>query len=77
MTKVLNSTKNIVIGVAKRTPQAQFNIRMDAELYKKYRAYCQENGLDPVLQIINYIQRLVQTQFNVQEKLWEVMRKED
>lgn len=63
--------------MAKKTPQAQFNIRLDTELYRKYRAYCEANGLDPVLQIINYIQRLVQTQFNVQEKLWEVMRKED
>ena len=63
--------------MAKKQPQAQFNIRMDAELYRKYRAYCEEKGLDPVLQIINYIQRLVQTKFNVQEKLWEVMQKED
>ena len=74
---MINSSKNLVNAVAKKAPQAQFNIRMDAELYKKYRAYCQENGLDPVLQIINYIQRLVQTRFNVQDKLWEVMRKED
>ncbi|MBM4248047.1 MAG: hypothetical protein FJ149_01150 [Euryarchaeota archaeon] len=63
--------------MTKKAPQAQFNIRLDAELYRKYRAYCADNGLDPVLQIINYIQRLVRTQFNVQEKLWEVMRKED
>ena len=74
---MINSSKNLVNAVAKKPPQAQFNIRMDAELYRKYRSYCEENGLDPVLQIINYIQRLVQTQFNVQEKLWEVMRKED
>jgi hypothetical protein len=63
--------------VAKKALQAQFNIRMDPELYRKYREYCEANGLDPVLMIINYIQRLVQTQFNVQERLWQVMRKED
>ena len=59
-----------------RPPQAQFNIRLDPELYRRYRAYCEANGLDPVLQIINYISRLVETKYNVQEKLWEVMRKE-
>lgn len=63
--------------MAKKALQAQFNIRMDPELYRKYREYCEANGLDPVLMIINYIQRLVQTQFNVQERLWQVMRKED
>ena len=73
-----NSSTNIFYIVARkaRPPRAQFNIRLDPELYRRYRAYCEENGLDPVLQIINYIQRLVQTQYNVQEKLWEVMRKE-
>lgn len=60
-----------------RQARAQFNIRLDPELYRKYRAYCEANGLDPVLQIINYMQRLVRTQYNVQEKLWEVMRKEE
>jgi hypothetical protein len=50
---------------------------MDPELYRRYRTYCESNGLDPVLQIINYIQRVVQTQYNVQEKLWEVMRKDE
>lgn len=60
-----------------RQARAQFNIRLDPELYRKYRAYCEANGLDPVLQLINYMQRLVRTQYNVQEKLWEVMRKEE
>lgn len=62
--------------MAKGVKPAQFNIRMDPELYRRYREYCEANGLDPVLQVINYIQRLVQTKYNVQEKLWEVMRKE-
>jgi hypothetical protein len=74
-----NSSKNIFYTVTKkgRPARAQFNIRLDPELYRRYRAYCDQNGLDPVLQIINYIQRLVQTQYNVQEKLWEVMRKDE
>jgi hypothetical protein len=62
--------------VAKRAKQAQFNIRLDPKLYQEYRKYCQSNGLDPVLQITNYIQRLVMTKYNVQEKLWEIMQKD-
>jgi len=62
--------------MAKKAP-AQFNIRLDPDLYRKYREYCAHNGLDPVLLIINYVQRVVKTQYNVQEKLWELMSKED
>lgn len=53
--------------------KAQFNIRMDAELLTKYREYCDRNGLDPQGQVINFIRRVVQAEYDFQEKLWEVL----
>ncbi|MEW5759192.1 MAG: hypothetical protein AB1779_00320 [Candidatus Thermoplasmatota archaeon] len=60
--------------MAKTSELSQFNVRMEAELLEKYRKYCKENGLDPHIQIVNYIRRLVETKYDFQEKLWEIMR---
>lgn len=60
---------------SKKGQLAQFNIRMDSELLKEYKEFCRRNGLDPQQQIINYIERIVRTQYNFQEKLWEVIQK--
>ena len=49
----------------------QFNVRMNAELLEKYKKYCETNGLDPHQQIILFITKVVETQFDFQEKLWE------
>ncbi len=56
-----------------KSEKAQFNIRMDAELLKMYREYCDRNGLDPQGQVVNFIKRLVNAEFDFQEKLWQVL----
>ena len=53
----------------------QFNVRMNAELLGKYKNYCESNGLDPHQQIILFITKVVETQFDFQEKLWEHIKK--
>lgn len=53
--------------------KAQFNIRMDRELLERYRAYCRENGLDPQGQVVNFIRRVVDAEYDFQEKLWQIL----
>ncbi|MCJ2520961.1 MAG: hypothetical protein LN412_08505 [Candidatus Thermoplasmatota archaeon] len=53
--------------------KAQFNIRMDRELLENYRSFCDRNGLDPQRQVINFIKRLLEAEFDFQEKLWQVL----
>lgn len=62
------------MGKAKKR-MAQFNVRMDAELLEKYRDYCERNAVDPHQQIIIFIQRIVETKFDLQERLWEHIKK--
>ena len=57
-----------------RAPKAQFNIRIDEDLLRAYKEYCKENGLDPHGQIVNFMRRLVSSEFDFQEKLWEILR---
>lgn len=60
----------------KGTEKAQYNIRIDAELLRKYKEFCEENGLDPQGQIVNFMRRMVESRFSFQEKLWEVLTKD-
>lgn len=53
--------------------KAQFNIRIDAELLRRYKEFCKENGLDPQGQVINFMKRIVESKYSFQEKLWEVL----
>lgn len=53
--------------------KAQFNIRMDADLLAEYRAYCEEHGLDPARQVVNFIKRVVHAEYDFQEKLWQAL----
>jgi hypothetical protein len=57
--------------------KAQFNIRMDAEVLRRYRDFCDRNGLDPHGQIINFMRRLVESEYDFQEKLWEILREQE
>ena len=57
----------------KAEERAQFNIRIDASLLRRYKEFCRENGLDPQGQIINFMKRMVDSKFMFQEKLWEVI----
>lgn len=56
-----------------RREKAQFNIRMDRELLERYRDYCKENGLDPQGQVVNFIRRVVDAEYDFQEKLWQIL----
>jgi len=53
----------------------QFNVRMDADLLERYKQYCETNGLDPHQQIIIFVKKMVDSQFDFQEKLWEHIKK--
>ncbi len=57
----------------RKSEKAQFNIRMNSELLQKYRDYCDANGLDPQGQVINFIKRIVESEYDFQEKLWQVL----
>jgi hypothetical protein len=63
------------IMVKGRKAMAQFNVRMEADLLKKYREYCENNALDPHQQIILFIEKVVETQFDFQERLWDHIKK--
>ena len=54
---------------------AQFNVRMNADLLKRYRDYCEKNALDPHQQIIIFIEKVVDTQLDLQERLWDHIKK--
>ena len=57
--------------------KSQFNIRMDAKLLRLYRDFCDRNGLDPHGQVINFMRRLVESEYDFQEKLWEILREQE
>jgi antitoxin component of RelBE/YafQ-DinJ toxin-antitoxin module len=60
----------------KSIEKAQFNIRIDADLLRRYKEFCEENGLDPQGQVVNFMRRIVESKFSFQEKLWEVLTKD-
>ncbi len=62
--------------MAKAAKKAQFNIRIDADLLRRYKEFCKENGLDPQGQVVNFVKRMVDSKYMFQEKLWEVLTKD-
>ena len=60
----------------KEEERAQFNIRIDADLLRRYKELCKENGLDPQGQIVNFMKRIVDSKVMLQEKLWEVLTRD-
>lgn len=62
--------------MTKSAEKAQYNIRIDADLLRRYKEFCKENGLDPQGQVINFMKRIVDSKFLFQEKLWEVLIKD-
>jgi hypothetical protein len=56
--------------------KVQFNIRVDAEVLEGFRAYCARNGLDPQGQIVLFMKRVLDTEFDFQERLWSALREE-
>lgn len=69
------SARDVFLGDRKRlSEKAQFNIRVDGEVLEAYRDFCLRNGLDPQAQIIHFMRRVVQTDLDLQDKLWEALR---
>ena len=62
--------------MTKAAEKSQYNIRIDADLLRRYKEFCKENGLDPQGQVINFMRRMVDSKFMFQEKLWEVLTKD-
>lgn len=60
----------------RESAKAQWNIRMEEDLLERFRAYCEKNGLDPASQIVLFMRRVVATEYDFQEKLWEALRAE-
>lgn len=63
------------------TPKAkgekvQFNIRVDRDVLEKFRAYCRGNGLDPQGQVVLFMKRVLDSEFDFQERLWTALQTE-
>ncbi len=56
--------------------KVQFNIRVDPEVLEKFRVYCRENGLDPQGQVVLFMKRVLDSQFDFQERLWTALQSE-
>jgi len=61
---------------AERRPKEkiQFNIRVEADVLASFRAYCDRNGLDPQGQILLFMKRVLDTEFDFQERLWTALK---
>jgi len=57
-------------------PKSQFNIRISKELLDRYREYCERHGLDPHGQIVIFMKRVVDAEYDFQDKLWDALRAE-
>ncbi len=56
--------------------KAQFNIRIDSDLLGRFRGYCERHGLDAHGQIVIFMKRMVDAEYDFQDKLWEALRTE-
>ncbi len=56
--------------------KVQFNIRVDRTVLEKFRDYCGRNGLDPHGQIVLFMRRVLETEFDFQERLWSALKEE-
>ena len=61
---------------AKTVEKVQFNIRVDREILERFRAYCHRNGLDPQGQIVLFMRRVLDAEFDFQERLWSALKTE-
>jgi hypothetical protein len=59
-----------------RKDKVQFNIRVDAEVLRRFRGYCVRNGLDPQGQIVLFMKRVLDSEFDFQERLWTALQEE-
>ena len=57
--------------------KVQFNIRVDRQVLTRFREYCYRNGLDPQGQIVLFMRRVLDTEFDFQERLWSALKAEN
>ena len=60
--------------VSKPAEKVQFNIRVDGDVLSRFREYCRRNGLDPQGQIVLFMQRVLDKEFDFQERLWSALK---
>src|SRR5213080_3062789 len=63
-------------GATKRAEKIQFNIRVDGEVLARFRDYCRRNGLDPQGQVVLFMRKVLDTEFDFQERLWSALKEE-
>jgi len=61
---------------SKPADKVQFNIRVDGEVLRRFRDYCRRHGLDPQGQIVLFMRRVLDTEFDFQERLWSALKAE-
>src|SRR3989454_5861234 len=61
---------------ARRPEKIQFNIRVDGEVLARFRDYCRRNGLDPQGQVVLFMRKVLDTEFDFQERLWSALKEE-
>lgn len=66
----------MVDRAAKEAAKVQFNIRVEREILQRFREYCRRNGLDPQGQIVLFMKRVLDTEFDFQERLWSALQEE-
>ncbi len=59
-----------------RKTKVQYNIRVDAEVLRRFRDYCSRNGLDPQGQVVLFMKRVLESEFDFQERLWSALQEE-
>ena len=61
-------------GAARPAEKVQFNIRVDEAVLAHFREYCRRNGLDPQGQIVLFMRKVLDTEFDFQERLWSALK---
>jgi hypothetical protein len=61
---------------AGRKAKVQYNIRVDADVLRHFRDYCTRNGLDPQGQVVLFMKRVLESEFDFQERLWAALQEE-
>ena len=62
--------------LSKPANKVQFNIRVDGDVLRRFREYCRRNGLDPQGQIVLFMRRVLDAEFDFQERLWSALKAE-
>lgn len=62
--------------LAKPDEKVQFNIRVRREVLDRFREYCRRNGLDPQGQIVLFMRKVLDTEFDFQARLWSALKEE-